>query len=150
MILEFPYARLRHVYARRPRSSKNVTPEQRAAATGRTPILDAITRYRAAWERHGSLVSREPLNADGHIALGTPEYDAWERESDEAAEESHAILRQVISMLPSTAAEAVALIDCYTGAFGDSDSNESATLFDTLRTFLSRMVAVGACAERRD
>jgi hypothetical protein len=140
MIVEFPYARLRRVYARRPRSSKKGTPEQGPAAAGRTPILEAIARYRAAWERQGSIISREPLNADGRIALGTPEYDTWERESDEAGAESHTILRQVLSMRPSTAAEAIALIDCYAEAFGDSDSNESAILLDTLRTFLSHMV----------
>ena len=140
MIVEFPYARLRRVYARRPRSSKTGTPEQGPATAGRTPILDAIARYRAAWERHSSIISREPLNADGRIALGTPEYDAWERESDEAGAETHAILRELLSMLPSIAAEAVVLIDCYVEACSEIDSNESAILFNTLRTFLSRMV----------
>jgi hypothetical protein len=71
-------------------------------------VVDAIAHYRAAHQKLEFISSAEP-------APGALERDRWEREQVDACVESSEALRYSLSMQPHTAAEAIALIDCYTG-----------------------------------
>lgn len=123
VVVKFPYSVSRRAHARRPRKSKNGTPEQRAAtelSQEQNELVALVGRHRAAWLAHAA-----SGHAYGQIRHDSPEYEPAKAAGDADWKAYKEIAHELMSFVPTTVPAMVALL-----AYVDDFNHGGVTLPD--------------------
>ena len=103
------------------------------------PAIIAINRYRAANAELDKISVREPTLPNGNPADETEEYAVWETASHKAQDVAATAWAEVMATQPTTAAGAIALINCYLEIWSEhpiKSEHQASGALKTLRSFL--------------
>jgi hypothetical protein len=103
------------------------------------PVITAITRYRATTAELDKIAVREPTLPNGNPADETEEYGVWETASHKAQDVAAMAWAEVTATQPTTAAGAIALINCYLEIWSEHPpraEHQASGALKILRSFL--------------
>lgn len=109
-----------------------------AATATADPVYAGIEAVKVAHAKDLATCSAEPVSSNGRPASGTPAYKAWEAAHDAASGAAVDAMEDLLAIVPTTAAGAIAMIDafiqCEGPGFGDDMADH---LIGSLRAFLA-------------
>jgi hypothetical protein len=77
------------------------------------PIIAKIKKCKISWAEFGAVAAREPVDANGEPAWGTPGYQRWKDENQVVAAKWGDEFMDMLATTPTTPGGAIAMIDCF-------------------------------------
>jgi hypothetical protein len=100
------------------------------------PDLLAAQRCKRLWAKLGNLCASEPTMRSGNVAVGTLEHSQWQDAERAVGYEWSVAFKKMVTTLPTTAAGAMEMINCFLESENDMLSEPTIALLENLRRFL--------------